>query len=106
MPDDIEREVAAAVAWLDHADVRDLLRLLIGGRVADAEALLRQRAPDGAWDLADPASVEALVEELELRLAPPDDEDQDAIATREIPDYTRYAHRLRTDGGNGGNEDR
>ncbi|MCA9492276.1 MAG: hypothetical protein KC621_20225 [Myxococcales bacterium] len=106
MPGDIEREVAAAVAWLDHTEVRDLLRLLIGGGLREAEVLLRQRAPDGHWDLTDAACVDALVEELELRLVPPDDEDQDAIATREIPDYTRYAHRLRTDGGTGGGEDR
>ena len=108
MPEsDIGREVAAAVAWLDRAEVQILLRLLITARTSEAEGLLRQRAPDGAWDLSDAAWREALIDELELRLATPDDEEQDGIATQEIPDYTRYASRLKTDGGGGeGGKDR
>ncbi len=61
--------------------------------MAEAQAALERSAPDltDARDLNDEAWREAMLDELELRLVGPDDSDPDAVATREVPDYTRFA---------------
>jgi hypothetical protein len=95
MKDRIARDIASAVAWLDLAQVQELARLLLADDTTTAARRL------GAWvpelddlDLADPGAAEALLDELEWRLSPPDEDDPDAIATREVPDYTRFAHHV------------
>ena len=94
MNDRIAHDIASAVAWLDLAQVQALARLLLA---ADTDGAARRL---GGWvpelgeglDLADPVVADALLDELEWRLSPPDDDDPDAVATREVPDYTRFAH--------------
>lgn len=83
-----------AVVWLTDGQARLLLSLLQSGAREEADQLLLSVVPDLPADLRDPAFVDELLEELTFRIVPPDDEDQDAVATREIPDYTRFAHAV------------
>ena len=93
MTDPISRELASAVAWLDLAQVQELARLLLAEDWTTAERRLLQWVPELAdgCDLTSPTWSDALMDELEWRLSPPDEDDPDLVATREIPDYARYA---------------
>ena len=92
---DIARDVASAVAWLDLAQVQELTRLLLAEDTGAAARRLEQWVPDlDGCDLADRAWTDALLDELEWRLSPPDEDDPDLVATREVPDYTRFAHAV------------
>jgi hypothetical protein len=90
---EISRDVASAVVWLDPGQVQQLLQLLLGDHWTEAQSVLDRAVPDLPEEcrLTDARWREALFEELEFRLSPPDDEDPDQVATREVPDYTRFA---------------
>ncbi|HHO50148.1 MAG TPA: hypothetical protein ENK18_04560 [Deltaproteobacteria bacterium] len=90
----IQQDVASAVAWLAHGQVQQLLQHLINGSLVEAGVILAGAVPDlaDACDLTDPTWREALIDELEFRVAGSDDEaNPDDVQTREVPDYTRYA---------------
>lgn len=96
MPRSFSQEVADVVAWLDHAATAELLRLLLKGETPEAVARLRRVAPELEVEVAtDPAFLELLVDELELRVAGSDDPED--LETREIPDYSRFAREQPTD---------
>jgi len=98
--DDIQRDVQDALVWLDLVGARALMRSLLRDDPARQEATLRRLVPDlvGVADLSDPRWVDALLEELELRVAPDEDgeEDPDSIATREVPNLARFAADIRS----------
>jgi len=95
---DIERDVADALVWLDLEGARTLLRSLIRDDLATQQRTLRRLVPDlvGVADLTDDRWMDALLEELELRVAPEDDDDPDSVATREVPNLARFAADIRS----------
>jgi hypothetical protein len=83
-----------AVVWLTDGQAILLLSLLQSGARQEAQQLLLSVVPDLPADLDEPGFVDELIEELTFRIVPPDDEDQDSVATREIPNYARFAHTV------------
>jgi hypothetical protein len=82
-----------AVVWLTDEQAEQVMELLNTGAHPAAKMLLLSLIPDlpTELDLTDPTFAAQLTDELAYRLEPPDDEDPDLLATREIPDYTRFA---------------
>lgn len=83
---------ADLVAWLDGAQARQVLRLLIGDRDVEAEAVLTAAQPElpEGCALSDDAWREALLDALEDRIAPATD-DPDSVKTQLLPNYAAYA---------------
>jgi len=99
--DDIKRDVVDALVWLDLAGAQELLRALLRDDRATQERTLKRLVPDlvGVADLGDPLWMDALLEELELRVSPEDDDDPDSVATREVPNLARFAADIRSQHG-------
>jgi hypothetical protein len=96
MPRSVTQDVADLVVWLDHDATMTVLRLLLRDERAAAFAHLRRIAPDLDEALAgDPAFYERLLDELEQRVSP--DDEQDDLETREIPDLSRFAREQETE---------
>jgi hypothetical protein len=89
-PDHVARD---AVVWLTDDQAEQVMELMSAGAHSQARMLMLSLIPDlpTELDLADPTFAAQLADELAYRLDPPDDEDPDQLATREIPDYTRFA---------------
>jgi hypothetical protein len=96
--DTIRRDVLDAVVWLDLDACRRLLSALVRGDEAAAREAVERQLPElrGVIDVADPRWRDALLDELELRVAGHDD-DPDQIATREVPNLARFALDRRDD---------
>lgn len=88
---------ASLIAWLDVAQSREALRLLVNNRDEDALDVLHLATtefPDG-FDLSDPVWREAVLDELEGRISPEDTEDPDDVKTTMVPNYAAFATDLR-----------
>lgn len=92
----IRQDVVDALVWLDMARVQALLQVLVKGSPETWQAAVDRLVPDlrGEADLSDPAWHEALLEELEQRVAGEDD-DSDLQDTVEVPNLARFAADLR-----------
>ncbi|MEZ4239170.1 MAG: hypothetical protein R3F59_24055 [Myxococcota bacterium] len=93
--DTIRRDVASAVAGLDDAQAESILDALRRGDWPVARDRLLSAVPEVEDDRAieAPAWRDALQDELQFRVLPPGDDEQDDVETREVPDYARFAHR-------------
>lgn len=91
-----QQAAASLVAWLDMNGTRQLLRLLLTGSYEGATAYLAALFPDlpPEYRMSDPTFVEHLIDALENRVSPPD-EDLDRLPTELVPDYARFATDLR-----------
>jgi hypothetical protein len=89
-PEHVARD---AVVWLTDEQAEQVMELMSASAYPQAKLLLLSLIPDlpTELDLTDPVFAAQLTGELSFRLDPPDDEDPDLLATREIPDYTRFA---------------
>jgi len=95
--DRIRQDVVDALVWVELARVQALLHALVKGAPEGWQAAVERLVPDltGVADLSDPRWREALLDELEQRVAGLDD-DQDALDTVEVPNLARFATDLRT----------
>ena len=84
--DAIRQDVVDALVWLELADAQALLHALLKGAPSGWQAAVERAVPElkGQADLSDERWREALLEELELRVAGADD-DADAQETMEVP---------------------
>jgi len=91
------RQVASFVAWLDRQGCQRLMRMLLDESYGEAEGYLAALFSDlpEDLDLADAHWSEAVLDALEARIAPPD-EDWDRAPTDLVPNYARYAQDLRS----------
>lgn len=95
-PDDTAREVASAAVWLTDVQAVAILDALRRDDWPEARTRLLAAVPEAieGEGFDTPAWRAALREELEIRLVPPADDEQDDVETREMPDYSRFAvHR-------------
>lgn len=92
----IRRQLEEALTPLDGADIREILgHLRPGGDDGAAlEVLGRVHLPK-PFALSDPEWREGLLDVLEERLSPEDEEDQDHVPTAILPDYASIAKDLR-----------
>jgi hypothetical protein len=92
----VRQAVVDALVWLDMARAQALLQALVKGPAESWQAAVDRLVPDlkGEADLSDPAWHDALVDELELRVAGLDD-DPDDVQTTEVPNLARFASDLR-----------
>ena len=93
--DSIRQDVVDALVWLDMAHVQALLFALVKGPPTSWQGAVERLVPDlrGQADMTDPRWRDALLDELELRVAGTDDEaDQE---TTEVPNLARFATDLR-----------
>jgi hypothetical protein len=94
-PDETAREVASAAVWLADVQAIAILDALRRDDWADARTRLLAAVPEliEGERLDAPEWRRALREELEVRLVPPADDEQDDLETREMPDYARFAQQ-------------
>jgi hypothetical protein len=92
----IRQDVVDALVWVDLTRAKALLLALVKGDPSSWQAAVERLVPDlrGEADLSDPRWRDALLDELELRVAGLDD-DPDAQETMEVPNLARFAHDLR-----------
>ncbi len=92
------RQVVDALVWVELARVQALLQALLKGPAEGWQAAVDRLVPDlrGVADLTDPRWRDALLDELEQRVAGLDDEDQDSLETAEVPNLARSATDLRS----------
>jgi len=93
----IRQDVVDALVWLELAHVQALLHALVKGPPASWQSAVDRLVPDlrGQADLSDERWREALLEELERRVAGVDDDDDD-LETMEVPNLARFATDLRS----------
>lgn len=91
--DDKARIARDAVVWLTDSQAMEAMRLINSGARREALQLLLSLIPDLPADVEDPIFLAQLTDELAWRLAPPRDEDPDDLATREVPNYARFAQQ-------------
>ncbi|MEQ1501648.1 MAG: hypothetical protein ABMB14_05425 [Myxococcota bacterium] len=91
--EDIARDVASATVWLTDDQAEVLLARIRARGWVEARELLLAAIPEltGAPQVDDPRWQRALLEELQIRVTPPGDDEQDDLETRELPDITRFA---------------
>lgn len=84
-----------AVVWLTDSQAQEAMRLIRTGNQQETHRLLLSLIPELLAAIDNPAFIAQLTEELAWRITPPIDEDPDDLATREVPDYTRFAQQAK-----------
>jgi len=92
----IRRDVIDALVWLDLAHVQALMFALVKGAPSSWQGAVERLVPDlrGEADMTDPRWREAMLDELEIRLAGVEPEVD--LDTREVPNLARFAADVRS----------
>ncbi len=93
----IRQDVVDALVWLELDRAQALMHALVKGPEASWQAAVERLVPDlrGVADLSNPRWHEALLDELERRVAGLDD-DPDDQETMEVPNLARFANDVRS----------
>jgi len=95
--DRIRQDVVDALVWLELDRAQALLLALVKGPEASWQEAVERLVPDlrGEVDLTNPRWRDALLDELERRVAGVDD-DPDDQETMEVPNLARFANDVRS----------
>ena len=94
---EVAQQAASIVAWLDHVSCQRLMRMLLHESFEEAGTFLSALFTDlpDDLDLRDAGWTDAILDALEGRISPPDD-DFDRAPTDLVPNYARYAQDVRS----------